>query len=121
MRIKTIATIAAIGPINVKLGNTSLISNGICSKSNEGLIKLISEAAKLAAIDEIAKAVTAFIEKCLNTVSWAKIIPAKGAPKPAEIAAATPQPIIMSWGILGTKDNLLKNAETVAPKCTNGP
>ena len=42
---------------------------------------------------EIAIGVTAFIEKCLNRASWAKIKPAIGALKPAEIAAAAPHPI----------------------------
>ena len=32
------------------------------------------------------------IEKCRRMASWAKITPAIGALKPAEIAAATPQP-----------------------------
>ena len=72
-------------------------------------------------INEIAKAATAFIEKCLKTVSWANIIPAIGAPKPAEIAAATPLPMIISCGILGIKDCFLINEDTVAPKCTKGP
>ena len=67
--IKIIATMAASGPINVKLAKISLILNGTSVKIKEGLIKLISEAAKLATIDEIAKAVMAFIEKCLKTVS----------------------------------------------------
>ena len=49
------------------------------------------------------------------------MIPASGAPNPAEIAAATPLPIIMSCGILGMKLCLLINEDTVAPKCTKGP
>ena len=46
--IKMTATIAAIGPIKVKLGRTSLISKGICDKSNGGLTIFISEAKKFA-------------------------------------------------------------------------
>ena len=34
----------------------------------------------------------ALIEKCLRIASWAKTTPAMGALKPAEMAAATPQP-----------------------------
>ena len=52
-------------------------------------------------------AAKAFIEKCLKTTSWAKIIPAIGDPNPAEIAAATPLPIIISCGIFGIKGLLL--------------
>ena len=40
------------------------------------------------------------------------MIPASGAPNPAEIAAATPLPIIMSCGILGMKLCLLINEDT---------
>ena len=48
-------------------------------------------------------------------------MPAKGALKTDEIAAATPAPIIMSCGIFGKNFLLLINAAQVAPKCTNGP
>jgi len=119
--IKHIAIMAAKGPIRAKLVNISLISNVIADNRRGGLTIPISFAKKFAAIDEIAKAATAFIEKCLKTVSWANIIPAIGAPKPAEIAAATPLPIIISCGILGIKDCFLINEDTVAPKCTKGP
>ena len=94
--IKHIAIMAAKGPIRAKLVNISLISNVIADNRRGGLTIPISFAKKFAAIDEIAKAATALIEKCLKTVSWANIIPAIGAPKPAEIAAATPLPIIIS-------------------------
>ena len=42
---------------------------------------------------EIAIGVSALNEKCRNTASCAKTIPAMGAWNPAAIAAATPQPI----------------------------
>ena len=119
--IKSIATIAANGPIIPRLIIISPISKGIAVSRSGGLTIPISVAEKLAAIDEIASAATAFIEKCLKTVSWAKIIPAKGAPNPAEIAAATPLPIIISCGILGINCWRLINDETVAPKWTRGP
>ena len=72
-------------------------------------------------MDAIANAATALIEKCLKTVSWANIIPARGAPNPAEIAAATPLPIIISCGILGINVWRLMKEDTVAPKWTKGP
>ena len=67
--IKIIATIAANGPIIPKLMIMSPISNGIAVSKSGGLTIPISVAEKLAAIDEIARAATAFIEKCLKTVS----------------------------------------------------
>ena len=118
---KDIQEVVASGPIIPKLTRISLISKGIALSKSGGLTIPISDAEKLAAIDEIARAATAFIEKCLNTVSCAKIIPAKGAPNPEEIAAATPLPIIISWGILGINFWRLINEETVAPKWTRGP
>ena len=78
-------------------------------------------AKKLAETEAKDIAVRALIEKYLKITSWAKIIPAIGEPKPAEIAAATPAPIITLWGILGIKVILLKNAAKVPPKCTRGP
>ena len=59
-------------------------------------------------------------EKCLKIASCANIIPAIGALKPAEIAAATPQPIKISF------DNsplifLLIKFPIVPPRCTKGP
>ena len=41
-------------------------------------------------------AAMALVEKCRRIASWAKMMPAMGALKPAEIAAATPQPIKIS-------------------------
>ena len=119
--INKIAIIAANGPIIPKLIIISLISKEIAVSNRGGLTIPISVAEKLAAIDEMARAATAFIEKCLKTVSWANIIPAKGAPNPADIAAATPLPIIISWGIFGINFCRLINEDTVAPKCTRGP
>ena len=48
-------------------------------------------------------------------------MPAIGALKTDDIAAATPAPIIISCGILGINFLLLRNVAQVAPKCTNGP
>ena len=45
---------------------------------------------------------TALKEKCLRTASWAKITPANGALKPAEMAAATPHPRKTSPEILAS-------------------
>ena len=67
--IKNIATIAAKGPIIAKLIKMLLILNEIAVSKRGGLTIPISVAEKLAAIDEIARAATAFIEKCLKTVS----------------------------------------------------
>ena len=59
-------------------------------------------------------------EKCLNMASCAKIIPPIGELKPAEIAAATPHPINISFDkspfIL-----LLIKFPIVPPRCTKGP
>ena len=52
--------------------------------------------------------------------SWANIMPAIGAPKPADMAAATPHPITTSVPILILK-NRFNAVLAVAPKCTNGP
>ena len=69
---------------------------------------------------EIAIGVTALIEKCLSRASWAKIKPAIGALKPAEIAAAVPHPIKTSvLKIFFVKSLIL--VPNVAPKCTSGP
>ena len=59
-------------------------------------------------------------EKCLKIASWAKIIPPIGELKPAEMAAATPQPMNTSF------DNrpfilLLIKFPIVPPRCTKGP
>ena len=67
--IKIIATTAAKGPISARLTKISLISNGTADNRRGGLTIPISVAEKLAAIEEIASAATAFIEKCRNTVS----------------------------------------------------
>ena len=75
---------------------------------------------KEAVIEEIAIAPPALREKCLSTASWAKTSPAIGALKPAEIAAATPQPINIPGGNLFDV-KFSKNVATVAPKCTKGP
>ena len=64
--------------------------------------------------------VIALNEKCRKIASCAKITPTIGALNPAEIAAATPQPINTSV------ENLfpvicLSILPKVAPKCTKGP
>ena len=86
-----------------------------------GVTKFISCARKLAVTEARDIADNALIEKCLKTTSCAKIIPAIGEENPAEIAAATPAPIIISWGISGMNVLLLKKAPNVPPKWTNGP
>ena len=95
-----------------------------CIKSlncNGDETKSISWAAKLAEIEASEIAVNARIEKCLNTTSWENTMPAIGELKPAEIAAATPAPIMTSCGIWGMKVRRLRNAPKVPPKWTNGP
>ena len=59
-------------------------------------------------------------KKWRNMASWAKIIPANGALKPADIAAATPPPRIISVLIRSLRIALIHEPK-VAPKCTNGP
>ena len=73
-----------------------------------------------AVIEDIAIAPPALKEKCLKIASCAKTKPAIGALKPADIAAATPQPIKIPGGSLFDV-KLSKNVATVAPKCTRGP
>ena len=90
------AKIAEKKPTKKRLGKAESRSNATLSNTSTGSTKLIFFAEKLAIIDAIEIPAKAFIEKCLITTSWAKIIPAIGDPKPAEIAAATPAPIIMS-------------------------
>ena len=51
-----------------------------------------------AVIEEIAMAPPALKEKCLRIASCANTKPAIGALNPAEIAAATPQPIKIPGG-----------------------
>ena len=59
-------------------------------------------------------------ENLLSIASWAKRIPAIGALKPADIAAATPHAIKMSRSS-SIRLNRTIISETVAPKCTSGP
>ena len=73
-----------------------------------------------AVIEDIAIAPPALKEKCLKIASCAKTKPAIGALKPADIAAATPQPINIPGGSL-FEVKLSKNVAIVAPKCTRGP
>ena len=73
-----------------------------------------------AVIEDITIAPPALKEKCLKIASCAKTKPAIGALKPADIAAATPQPINIPGGSLFDV-KLSKNVATVAPKCTRGP
>ena len=108
-------------PITINPG-IEFINSKLFSSNLSGYVTMPnSTAKKLAETDDKAIAATPFFEKCLIITSWAKSIPAKGAPKAAEIAAATPLPIIMSWGILGINFCLLMKAAKVPPKCTNGP
>ena len=59
-------------------------------------------------------------EKWRSIASWAKIMPPIGELNPAEIAAATPQPMKVSfvrrWG-----DFLFMRFPIVPPRCTKGP
>ena len=59
-------------------------------------------------------------EKCLNIASCANIIPPIGALKPAEMAAATPQPINISFDKSPLIFLLIK-FPIVPPRCTKGP
>ena len=59
-------------------------------------------------------------EKCLNIASWANIIPPIGELKPAEMAAATPQPMKISFDKRAGTCLFIK-LPIVPPKCTNGP
>ncbi|CAI8228968.1 Uncharacterised protein [marine metagenome] len=71
-------------------------------------------------VEAIAIGAKALKAKCRKIASCAKIIPANGAPKPADIAAAIPAPI---------KTSVEKFSETfvfthepiVAPRWTSGP
>ena len=114
--IKINAITADIRPIISSPGKAENISNETGSKTNTGSTILILSAEKFEIIDEREIAVNALIEKCLITTSCAKTIPAIGDPNPAEIAAATPAPMIMSCGMFGIKGRLLKNAAKVPPK-----
>ncbi len=69
---------------------------------------------------EMAIGAMARNEKCLMMASWANTIPAIGAPKPAEIAPATPQPMNTSIEKIPpvTRRNRLP---ITPPKCTSGP
>ena len=85
----------------------------------EDLLKIFSVIA-LAVKLAMAIGASARIEKWRKTASCAKIMPARGAPNPAEMAPATPQPIKTSV------DNrslviAFKEVPIVAPKWTSGP
>lgn len=59
--------------------------------------------------DASAIGAKALVEKWRNIASWAKTIPANGALKPAEIAAATPPPIMTSVVIRSFKRLLYRH------------
>ena len=69
----------------------------------------------------IAMGKRALNEKCLKTASCAKIMPPIGALNPADIAAATPQLIKTSGGIILTLVICERKLAILAPKFTNGP
>ena len=64
---------------------------------------------------------SALEEKCLNTASCANTIPAIGELNPAEIAAATPQPIRISLPRFKPLSQLDKKHPNEPPMCTIGP
>ena len=59
-------------------------------------------------------------EKCRNMASCAKIIPPIGELNPAEIAAATPHPMNVSF-VSKSGNRLFIILPIVPPKCTRGP
>ena len=73
----------------------------------------------IAVPDANAIGANALNEKWRNIASWAKIMPVKGALKPADIAAATPPPRTISVLIRSLRI-ALSHEPSVAPKCTNG-
>jgi hypothetical protein len=92
-----------------------------CERSNKFWVvpkKYSSKA--LALMEAIKMGAIALREKCLRIASWAKMTPARGALKPAEIAAATPQPIKMS-GVIFRLKYFLINKPMVEPNWTRGP
>ena len=92
LNIKIIALIANNG-LQIKEAGSILASSGVAtvvSKADE--VRKIFSVTALAVKLAIAIGARALIEKCLRIASCAKIIPARGAPKPAEIAPATPHP-----------------------------
>ena len=118
--MKTIATNAKIG-LQIKDAGRILVSSGdiivVCNA--DSLLKIFS----VTALDVklvIAIGANALIEKCLRIASCAKIMPANGAPNPAEIAPATPQPRKTSIES-NSRVNFFKVVPIVAPKWTNGP
>ena len=120
LNIKNIASapnigeqINTIGTISISGGASEIIFKPKVSlKTPDPIVEAV--------IEEIAIAPPALKEKCLSTASWANTSPAIGALKPAEIAAATPQPINIPGGNLFDV-KFSKNVATVAPKCTKGP
>ena len=116
--MKHTVIIAKAGPSRIKIGSTSF-RGGTCwesSKSAGAFPKKYSPNA-LALKDAIEIGAIALREKCLRMASCAKSIPARGALKPAAIAAATPHPINISGLILSLK-KFLMNRPMVDPKCT---
>ncbi len=73
------------GTISASGGTILLISNVVECGNHRWL-------SVLAVIDATVMGATARTEICLSIASWANTMPAIGALKPAEIAAATPQP-----------------------------
>ncbi len=59
-------------------------------------------------------------EKCLRIASWAKIMPPMGELNPAEMAAATPHPMNVSF-VKRLDERKLIRLPIVPPKCTSGP
>ena len=108
------------GAIKIKAGKIS--AKGGIGASIKKLALLGNQALSraLAEMAAIEMGATARIEKCRKTASWANTMPARGALKPAEMAAATPQPKNISWDIFDASKRF-NQMPMVPPKCTNGP
>ena len=87
------ATKPNIGPIKQETKTIKLMAplNTVCSKNGSDGQNIC--VVPKAIVDAMAIGAKALNAKCLKMASCAKIIPANGAPKPADIAAAIPAPI----------------------------
>ena len=114
--IKITAIIAKSGPSIIKTGRISLSGGIFCERSNMFWVAPKKYSSKaLALIEAMNMGAMARREKCLKIASCAKITPARGALKPAEIAAATPHPIKIS-GLIRKLKYFFINRPIVDPK-----
>jgi hypothetical protein len=102
--MKNIATTPNNSPLLNNIGTIGNKSVVAALSANSGSLPKIAVENQTDVMLEIAIGVSALKEKCRNTASCAKTIPAIGAWNPAAIAAATPHPINTSMPI----DLLLK-------------